>query len=213
MSIGVLRINVNVDNPINISYQGQNSIVKNYSERSENELSVLLTKGDHGAFTEIYNRYWEALFMHARRMLGDDDQACDVVQDIFTNLYTKLPTIEMVSLKAYLYATVRNRILDQIRRDKLNTAYLISLAASSESDYSTVNHLEYLELEAIIEREIKLLPEKMRETFELSRQANLSYKEIAREMNTSDETVKKQISRALKRLRLKLNLLTRILLF
>ena len=63
------------------------------------------------------------------------------------------------------------------------------------------------ELKGIIEREIASLPAKMRAVFEMSRNENLSYKEIAEELCISDKTVKKQINNAIKILRKKINLL------
>jgi RNA polymerase sigma-70 factor (family 1) len=188
--------------------------MENYSEYTDIELYILLKQGDHTAFTEIYNRYWAVLFRHARRMLYDDDDAGDIIQDVFTNLYTNAAQNELTSLRGYLYAAVRNRVLDKIRRNKLTETYLHSLGEYLEKGVtSTEDQVSYNELSALIDREIAQLPKKMREAFELSRKLNLSYKEIAIEMNTSDETVKKQISRALKRLRLKFNSITRLLFF
>ncbi|MNI50552.1 RNA polymerase sigma factor [compost metagenome] len=60
------------------------------------------------------------------------------------------------------------------------------------------------ELAERIELEVAQLPAKMREVFELSRNAHLSHREIALRMDISDKTVKKQMNNALKILRLKL---------
>ena len=59
-------------------------------------------------------------------------------------------------------------------------------------------------MEELIEKELAALPPKMREVFELSRKANLNYREIAEKLNISDNTVKKQMSNALKILRSRL---------
>jgi RNA polymerase sigma-70 factor (ECF subfamily) len=62
-------------------------------------------------------------------------------------------------------------------------------------------------MEELIEKEIATLPPKMREVFELSRKANLNYREIAEKLNISDNTVKKQMSNALKILRSRLGVI------
>jgi RNA polymerase sigma-70 factor (ECF subfamily) len=62
-------------------------------------------------------------------------------------------------------------------------------------------------MEELIEKEIAALPPKMREVFELSRKANLNYREISEKLNISDNTVKKQMSNALKILRSRLGVL------
>ena len=173
---------------------------------SDQELLSLLRGGDHAAFTEIYHRYWALLYRNAIKMLHDDDEATDVVQEIFTGLWEKAPELlEYNSLSSYLYACVRNKIINQINRSKLKVNYLNSLQSFLDSgEYITDNMVRERELTEVIEKEIALLPAKMRMVFELSRKGNLSYKEIAREIEISEETVKKQVHNAIKILRSKL---------
>ncbi|MNY46224.1 RNA polymerase sigma factor [compost metagenome] len=73
-------------------------------------------------------------------------------------------------------------------------------------EYITDNQLREKELIAVIEKEVSLLPTKMREMFEMSRNEGLSHKEIAEKLGVSDLTVKKQVSNAVKILKGKLRL-------
>jgi RNA polymerase sigma-70 factor (ECF subfamily) len=73
--------------------------------------------------------------------------------------------------------------------------------------YTTDHFIREKELAFQIEKEVSLLPEKMRLIFEMSRNANLSHKEIAAKLDISDKTVKKQINNAIKLIKVKLNLL------
>lgn len=74
-----------------------------------------------------------------------------------------------------------------------------------KGEYVTDQQLLEQELKEAIEKEIALLPPKMREVFELSRKQDLSYKEIADQLHISDKTVKKQVNNALHILREKLD--------
>ncbi|MES2456269.1 MAG: RNA polymerase sigma-70 factor [Bacteroidota bacterium] len=179
--------------------------MRDYHKYADQELTVLLSEGDHAAFTEIYKRYWVFLFRHARRMLHDDDEAGDVVQEIFTQVWRKSTEIQFnISLRSYLYTAVRNKTIDTINRTRLAANYLASLEDFiDQGEYVTDDQIRHNEFAALIDREISLLPHDVREAFELSRNANLSYKEIARELSLSDDAVKKRISKALKILRIK----------
>ena len=100
---------------------------------------------------------------------------------------------------------MRYKIFDLIDRNKVKTDYLSSLGNFIEqNEYSSDYMVREKQMEALIEKEIAALPEKMREVFELSRKYNMSYKDIAKELNISDNTVKKQMNNALRILRTKL---------
>lgn len=177
-----------------------------YSAYTDQELLVFLKQGNELAYTEIYKRYWALLYRNARKMLRSDEDASDTVQEIFTNLWEKAPDLyQGHTLSSYLYSAVRNKIINQVNRHKLKVNYLNSLQAYLDKGTCiTDDMVRERELKISIEKEISMLPEKMRLIFELSRKANLSYKEIAAQINVSEGTVKKQIYNAIKALRTKL---------
>ncbi|QNK63471.1 RNA polymerase sigma-70 factor [Pedobacter sp. PAMC26386] len=186
----------------------------NYKQRSDYELVALLKQQDHCSFTEIYRRYWAVLFRHARRMLADEAEASDIIQDIFTLIWTKSADIEIsTSLSSYLYSSVRYKVFTRINRSKLKNAHLDSLEEFiSGGVYSTDEWMQEKELTASIESEVSRLPAKMREIFELSRKEYLSYQEIAEKLSITDHTVRKQISNALKVLRTKFGVFLSLLI-
>lgn len=101
---------------------------------------------------------------------------------------------------------MRYKIFDLIDRNKVKTDYLSSLENFIEqNEYSSDYMVREKQMEALIEKEIAALPEKMRKVFELSRKSKMSYKDIAKELNISDNTVKKQMNNALRILRTKLD--------
>ncbi len=175
---------------------------------TDEELLKEVQAGNRRAFELIYNRYKGVLYIHAYKMLRDEDEAKDVVQELFTKLYSKAGIIFVrTTLSAYLYASVRNRILDIIAHKRIKTDYLVSLEDFvRQGAYTTDQLVREKELAFQIEKEVSLLPEKMRQIFEMSRNANLSHKEIAAKLDISDKTVKKQISNAIKLIKVKLHL-------
>lgn len=173
---------------------------------TDHELVSLMKAGDHTAFSEIYSRYWDKLFIHALRMTREPEAAQDVIQELFINLWEKRESLDpKTNLAGYCYTTARNRVLNHIRNHKYRNDFMTELAEFLEQHQQTAAEpLQEKELAEAIEREIANLPPKMREIFELSRKQQLSYKEIAGQLDISDKTVKKQVSNALRILRLKL---------
>lgn len=180
--------------------------MQNYNTCTDQELASLLIEGDQQAYTELYNRFKGVLYVHAYRILQNKDDAKDVVQELFTVLWTKRASLTFkTGIASYLYTAVRNRVFDEISRKKVKSRYFESLKDFSlEEGYYTDDLLHEKELSALIEKETAALPDKMRQIFELSRKVNLSHKEIAEQLLISDKTVKKQVSNAVRILRLKL---------
>lgn len=187
-----------------------------YTSLSDEELVDLLKSGNHLAYTEIYERYWALLFRHARKMLRNEEEAGDVVQDVFTILWRRLETLNFTtSLSAYLYTAVRNKTLNVIKSSKIRADFFeVMTKVSEEESHNFVEDLVARDLAERIEAGVAKLPKKMRSVFEMSRSKGLSHHQIATELNISDTTVKKQISRAIRLLRLRIDLvILTILLF
>ncbi|MFD2556478.1 RNA polymerase sigma-70 factor [Sphingobacterium tabacisoli] len=179
-----------------------------YSDFSDKHLFTLLIQGDESAFSEMYHRYKEALYFHANRSLSDHDEARDMVQEVFASLWAKRKSLPVPdSVDAYLYGAIRNRILNFIAHQKVVDRYIGSIDTFLSFTTSTTDHpLRHKELEGLLLREIERLPKKMKTVFEMSRKQGMTYKQIATELNISDQSVKKQMQRAIRILRLKIKL-------
>lgn len=179
--------------------------MSNYRSLTDNELFGLIQSGDKYAFEEIYERFNGLLYIYACKLVSDREDARDIVQEIFVYLWSN-PNIKIKSqLSAYLYTAVRYKVFDWLDKNKSKSNYLLSLEDFVEQgNCITDDYIREREFASIIEKEVSLLPPKMRQIFEMSRQQHLSQKEIAEILHLSDKTVKKQMSNALKVLRLKL---------
>lgn len=174
-----------------------------YSGYTDQELIVLLKQRDHAAFTAIYDRYASIIFYQVNQMLRDTEISKDLVQELFMVIWSKAAHIKAeAKLGGYLYIAAQNTVFKYIQRSKLQDSYLKSLAEfSTELSNSTIELLDEKELHLLIDHYIKELPPKMREVFELSRNQEMSYQEIAAQLAISEQTVKNQVSSALKILR------------
>ena len=176
-----------------------------YKSLTDHELFILMQDGNKFAFEEIYERFNGLLYIYACKMVSDREDARDIVQEIFVYLWSN-PNIQIKSqLSNYLYTAIRYKVFDWLDKNKSHSNYLQSLEDFSlKGDYVTDDYIREKEFASLIEKEVSLLPPKMRLIFELSRQQHLSQKQIAEILHLSDKTVKKQMSNALKVLRLKL---------
>ncbi len=180
-----------------------------YSRYSDQELTTMLSAGSHAAFGEIFNRYDRLLYIYAYKKLEDKEEAKDLVQEVFTVLWDNREKIRIKeSLSSYLYTALRNKALNLFRDRNINDKYLRSLAGFMSMTTETTDHLaREANINALIEKEIDGLPEKMREVFRLRRNEYLSNKEIALRLGISEQTVATHMKRALKAIRLKLGLI------
>lgn len=164
-----------------------------YNQLADQKLVDLLNKGDQLAFAQIYDRYKFILHGHAVNKLRDREEARDIIQEVFTYLWSKHEVINVSgNLSGYLYGAVRHAILNKVTRKQVQDKYLDSLKAFSAQDNILTDHrIMENQLREQIEKEIRMLPPKMREVFELSRKEHLSHREIAWKLEISEQmTVK-----------------------
>ncbi|WP_257669896.1 RNA polymerase sigma-70 factor [Parapedobacter tibetensis] len=175
----------------------------------------LLNKGDHDAFTEIYDRYAELLYRHAHKVLGDTEACNDVVQDVFLMIWNRRNSLEITdSLSAYLYKTVRNKVLDYISHQQVAERYADTIRDFvNQGAWITEDYIREKELLTIIESEKAKLSPRVRQVYELNRELDLSYKQIGQQLNISEKTVKKQVHNALRIIRLKIGSLLSLSFF
>ncbi|BAV05685.1 RNA polymerase sigma-70 factor, ECF subfamily [Filimonas lacunae] len=172
---------------------------------NDNVLLDRLANGDEHALNEIYLLYWQDLFMCAYNVLKDKAACEDIVQDLFLQLWQKRSTIQInISLRAYLYTAVRYNVFRQIRTGKVRSV-LFEEAAERMAANTTEFIMAEKEMSKQVARVVAALPDKCREVYKLSREEQLTHKEIASRLNISTKTVENQLTIALKRVRASLN--------
>lgn len=173
----------------------------NFSE--ERSLILRLIEGDEDAFCELYATYKNRLIYFAMRFLKSREYAEDVFQDAFTVVWQSRRFINPdASFSSYLYTIMRNRILNQLR-NAANEEKLKESILSQALDYTEDTKCEVMlnDLKSLISHALQQLTPRQREIFEMSREAQLSHKEIADKLGISVNTVQEHISTSLKLIR------------
>lgn len=174
------------------------------TDRIEKELLDGLKENNPSAFDAIYHYYSKSLYIYLLHKLKDPEHCNDVLQDIFITLWEKRDDLQIeVSLKAYLYQAARFKIVDIYRKDAKYQKYLANLADYIIVDPSTItDRIDNRKKLQEIETAVNNLPERMKEIFILSRFKHQTTRDIASKTNLSPQTVKNQISKALRILRI-----------
>src|SRR5579875_2438359 len=163
--------------------------------------------GDQQAFESLVKRYNSPLFNFICRFLGDYDQASDILQQVFLQLYISLPNLRTGEpLKAWLFQVARNRCLDELRKKR--AIHFSDLeAVSDEEELSPLFTMpdtrplpeelaERHDVQDHLQRAIQALPLKFRSVVLLRYISQLSFAEIGQMLNMPEATAKTYFQRA-----------------
>jgi len=177
------------------------SSIKVLDTREEHLLSRIQS-GDSVAFNELFTRYWPDLYQQARYRLSDHQEAQDMLQDIFMDIWQRRYELQInSSIQSYLRGALKFKIIRHASLGKLQKESIEHLlrqmnkVENSVSDLMTVN-----ELSRTIDEVVSQFPENMRNIF-LLRTEQYTIAEIAETLGLSPQTVKNNSTDALNRLR------------
>ncbi|PUZ26745.1 RNA polymerase sigma-70 factor, ECF subfamily [Chitinophaga costaii] len=163
----------------------------------DQELLIRLQKGDHAAFTKLYNKYWENLLSIAWNHTKDKCTAEDIVHEVFMALLREKNNFDILSVGAFLATKIKFAVFKhyrkQQRRERLAKTNLTFEKVSLDEE-----KLDALFLKEYIDGIIETLPEKCKMTFKYSRYAGLKNNEIAAKLSISEKGVEANLTRALK---------------
>ena len=170
---------------------------------SDNKIIEALHSGDEIVFEQLFRLHYERLCNYAAAILQDNDDAEEVVQQLFLNVWEKRLTLEIiVSLKSYLYRAVHNACLNKLKQQKVRKLYVDEQMQIADSSYDhTGQFILKTELEKQIHNAINTLPEQCRLVFKLSRFEEMKYAEIATHLGISIKTVENHMGKALRLMR------------
>lgn len=152
-------------------------------------------------FKEAYTDYFECMCRFLNHYTRDCQAIEEVVQDVYVKLWEDYQGKEVLHIKTFLYNSSRNRMINYLR-DKENHTVLLEGWAKIELEKSgAVDCVDRESFYHLLQAAVDSLPEKCKEIFILSREEQLSYKEIAQLKSLSVKTVEAQMGIALKRIR------------
>lgn len=172
--------------------------------REELFIFNLMLKGDKEAFRFFFEKYYADLCNLVNFYLHDPATSEEIVQDIYVYLWEKKGKIKIdSSVKSYLYKSSKNKTLNYLRNEKAKLNIHKKLTKITENNFDMVNesNMDAAQLRELINQSVNSLPPKCKEIFVLSKEKELSYKEIADQLGISVKTVENQMGKALKILR------------
>ena len=161
---------------------------------------------DPAAFNEVYDLLYRKLFLFAKSLIGDTEEARDIVTEAFIKLWArKKPFSNMVHLQVYFYTVIKNACIDYLRRNKLRTKieHQLIQAGTIHENFIEKRYQE-AELIQILYERINELPERMQQVFKLTYLDGHSRTEVAQMLDLSENTIRNTNAAAMKALRLTL---------
>lgn len=186
-----------------------------YRKYDDGALFELMRQGDLDAFSALFERYNSQLLDYGFRLTHSKEDAADMLQEIFVSLWHRRIEITFShSVKAWLYQAVRfqaAKYIHQCVRKRALLEELVSLLPETESVLPD-STLQHKQLDNAIREVIDHMPARMKEVFVLSREQQLSHREIGNRLNIAESTVKKTVQNAIRFIREK-SIIEMILIF
>lgn len=148
-------------------------------------------------FEKIYTENYVRMYYYALHIVNEEEVAKDLLNDVFTMLWKNFTHIEEDNINAYLMTSVRNRAVDFLRHNVLQSQYSEEYLHTAEqfcTDYSD-------EKDRLVEEMLQQLSPPTDQILEMCYLKRMSYAEVAEALQISTSTVKKHIIKALKTLR------------
>lgn len=156
------------------------------------------------AFDQIYEMFSHKLFSFVFRILKNEAEVDDIVQEVFVKIWESRNKLEDYKLlNSYIFTIAYNSSIDLIRKRISNSKYIELLRNSSTINFSPsiISQIEFNELNIQVEKLISNLPDRQKQVYLLHREEGLTYPEIAKQLGISKNTVENHMVKALKYLR------------
>lgn len=162
-----------------------------------------LIDGNEKAFRKLFDSYRNDLYKFSLSMVCSEEHAEEIVQDVFMKIWIKRGSLNPeMSFKSYLFTITRNKTIKFLKKAANNRKLREEIFYRKQKfANSTDLYVRELELESLKQKALDKLSPRRRKIFEMSRNENKSYEEIAEELNISISTVRNQMSTSLEILR------------
>lgn len=160
---------------------------------TDHELISQMAAGGENAFTQLYQRHWQKLYLTACKKIQDKDAAREIIHDIFLDLWRRRQELAVANLPAYLHKALHYRIINRIVSKK-DLFFFEILESSGKSLYEADQALLAKDFTALIATWVEALPERRRQIFVRYYFQHLTTKEIAESLQISTKTVQNQLN-------------------
>lgn len=186
----------------------KNEEIKTTEELSDNDLIEIIRKKDQERYSEIVGRYQKKLFVYIYRLIGNREEAEDLLQDVFVKAYRNLNSYDTSrKFSSWIYRIAHNESVNYIKRKSLKKFISWETIVSTKDKLSVSSEEEGAdkawirkEISKEVSEAINKLPFKYRQVLTLRYYSDQSYEEIAEILGRPVNTVGTLINRAKKKL-------------
>lgn len=180
--------------------------MKDFSLYSDKELMQEIKADNMYAFDALYEKYCKRVYKFAYSILKTREEAENMVQEVFLNLWENRHKVEKdSSIKSYMFTITYNSAVSIIRKKARESEFIEYLKSVQKIDEEPVDvALEYTELANKLDEIINSLPQRQKEVYLLHKVEGMKYNEIAERLSISVNTIENHMSRALKTIREKI---------
>ena len=164
-------------------------VLKNENYASEKLLLLEIRSGNRVAFDQLYEAHWLSVYNAAYKRLQDEDQAKDITQDIFLQIWLKREALDIQDVSSYLYVAVRNRVFRQFSRQKKFAAIESLLSSPNVNNNSADSELRKKEFLMAYQKLTDSLSDSQRKITLMRFNEGLTTDDIATHLNVSKKTV------------------------
>ncbi|RAJ10952.1 RNA polymerase sigma-70 factor (ECF subfamily) [Chitinophaga skermanii] len=176
----------------------------NLQSYSDESLWQLVSSGNEYAFALLFDRYWELMLKEAMIKTGSEQDAMDCTQELFIKLWNHRAQLTIQSsFRAYIFTALKHRVISHFR-----AAYTAKMVLVEEYNDPLEEHTDLMdevqakEVATLVATEVEKMPSKMQRIYRMSREQGMNIHAIATALDISEQTVKNQLTTALKRLRI-----------
>jgi len=174
------------------------------SQNSDSKLIGLMKAGEMTGFDRLYRKYNAKIFNFAYGILKSRTDAEEIVQDVFIKVWEQRDIIRVDnSFSSFIYTITYNASISILRKRVRETEFLNYLKSIQhfETKDKISADIEFAELKEKTRHLIDQLPGRQKEVYLLSREEELTYREIAVKLQISENTVENHMVKALRFLR------------
>jgi RNA polymerase sigma-70 factor (ECF subfamily) len=171
---------------------------------TDDQIMQRIMDKDPTVYNELYDKLYRKLFLFAKSLIDDTEEARDIVAESFIKLWAqKNHFANMVHLQVYFYTVIKNACIDHLRKNKLRYKIEHHLLQSGTISENVVER-KYQEAELVqqLYERINQLPERMQQVFKLTYLDGFSRTEVAQMLNLSENTIRNTNAAAMKAIRM-----------
>lgn len=150
-------------------------------------------------FKALFEKYYTKLYYSSLAIVRDEDDARDIVNDVFAHIWEKHDSFEDTVNSMYLYTSIRHRSLDHLKKKKVRDNYANNYMKNNDEGFLYDDEEE--ERIRQIQKVIDKMPEKTKYVLDQCYMEGKRYMEVASDIGISRDGVRKHIVKALRLLR------------